>query len=393
MRKLLSILFFIFVTQVSYGQTFTQTFVDRCTGEVQVVTANFQTGSAVVSFYNKVKLFTYQQYVNGEMHEWLMTTYAWWQALSPCSAAQTQATNAQNAANNATSSATNATNTTSTNTNTSSTSTNNTSSGSSSSSGSSGSSSGGDSGSGSSGGSEGGGSSEGSGEGSGGSSEGSGEGGGEGSGEGEGEGSGEGSGEGEGEGEGSGESEEKKEESKEEEKKEEESKEEEKEEEKKEEESEDEESKDGDGEDEEEDDKKEKKMLPIQLKADMMAQQALTLDYNAVLNIGASMSSIFGDRSYGANLMIYDNLKQANLSLNTSLVTMNDNYEVKWVDGVNLSYMRNYKMNAISASASRMKPMGKWGTVGVGINYSYMMGKDQLGEKLPQSYMLGWNVL
>ena len=133
--------------------------------------------------------------------------------------------------------------------------------------------------------------------------------------------------------------------------------------------------------------------MPIQLKADMLSQQALTLDYNAVLNIGASMSSIFGDRSYGANLMIYDNLKQANLSLNTSVVTMNDNYEVKWVDGVNLSYMRNYKMNAISASASRMKPMGKWGTVGVGINYSYMMGKDQFGEKLPQSYMLGWNVL
>ena len=92
MKKLLSILFFIFVTQVSYGQTFTQTFVDRCTGEVQIVTANFQTGSAVVSFYNKVRVFTYQEYVNGELHQWLMTTYAWWQALSPCSAAQTQTT-------------------------------------------------------------------------------------------------------------------------------------------------------------------------------------------------------------------------------------------------------------------------------------------------------------
>jgi hypothetical protein len=133
--------------------------------------------------------------------------------------------------------------------------------------------------------------------------------------------------------------------------------------------------------------------MPIQLKADMMSQQALTLDYNAVLNIGASMSSIFGDRSYGANLMIYDNLKQANISLNTSGVTMNDNYEVTWVDGVSVSYMRNYKMNAISASASRMKPMGKWGTVGVGINYSYMTGKDQLGQQLPKSWMLGYNIV
>ena len=61
MKKLLSILLFVFVTNLSYGQTFTQTFVDRCTGEVQVVTANFATGSAIVAFYNEAKLFTYQQ--------------------------------------------------------------------------------------------------------------------------------------------------------------------------------------------------------------------------------------------------------------------------------------------------------------------------------------------
>ena len=133
--------------------------------------------------------------------------------------------------------------------------------------------------------------------------------------------------------------------------------------------------------------------MPIQLKADLLQQQALTLDYNTVLNVGASMSSIYGDRSYGANLMIYDNLKQANLSLNTSGVTLNDNYEVSWVDGVSVSYMRNYKMNAFSASASRMKPLGKWGTIGLGINYSYMMGKDQLGGDLPKSWMLGYNIV
>ena len=126
MRLLITtILFFIFSFE-SYGQTFTQTFVDRCTGEVQVVTANFQTGSAVVSFYNEVKLFTYQDFVNGELQQWLASKYAWWVALSPCSQSQTQATqaqqtaqNASNAANNASSSATNATNSTNTgNTNT-----------------------------------------------------------------------------------------------------------------------------------------------------------------------------------------------------------------------------------------------------------------------------------
>ena len=53
MRKLLSILFFIFVTNLSYGQTFTQTFVDRCTGEVQIVTADFTSGSAIVRVSHK----------------------------------------------------------------------------------------------------------------------------------------------------------------------------------------------------------------------------------------------------------------------------------------------------------------------------------------------------
>jgi hypothetical protein len=55
--------------------------------------------------------------------------------------------------------------------------------------------------------------------------------------------------------------------------------------------------------------------------------------------------------------------------------------------------MRNYKMNALSVSLSRMKPMGRWGTVGVGINYAGLFGKDNFGEKMPKMYSLGWNVL
>ena len=94
MRKLLSILFFLFVTNFSYSQTFTQTFVDRCTGEVQVVTANFATGSAIVAFYNEAKVFTYQQYLNGELQQWLVQKYMQNNALSPCSTAQTNANKA-----------------------------------------------------------------------------------------------------------------------------------------------------------------------------------------------------------------------------------------------------------------------------------------------------------
>ena len=426
MRKLLSIILFLFITHLSYGQTFTQTFVDRCTGEVQVVTANFQTGSAVVSFYNRVRLFTYQQYVNGELQQWLGETYAWWNALSPCSTAQTQATQAQNTANNATSNAANATNNTNTtggSTSSGSTSSGSTSSGSTggdtggSTGGDTGGSTGGDGGSGSSGGSDGGGdgsgSSGGDGDGSSGGGDGSG-GDGDGSSGGDGDGDGDGSGgDGDGDGEGSGE-EKKEEEKKEEEKKEEEKKEEEKEEESKEEEKEEESEEESDEEEseeeseeedeeeseeekkeEEEEEKKEKqkKFNPIQLKADMLTMQSIRLDYNAVLNIGASQTSIYGDRTNSANLMIWDNLNQASIGVNSSVVSMTEDYQVSWIDSYGVNYMRNYGMNVLTAMGSRMKPLGKWGTVGVGVNYSYMFGKDSFGGKMPDIYSLGYNFL
>ena len=133
--------------------------------------------------------------------------------------------------------------------------------------------------------------------------------------------------------------------------------------------------------------------MPIQLRADIMQQQSLTLDYNSVLNIGASQSSIYGDRSYNLNGMVWDNLKQFGLSFSTSSVSMTEDYKVSWVDGLNLSYMRNFTMNALSFSASRMKPMGKYGTLGIGINYAYMFGKDALGEKMPDIFSLGYNFL
>ena len=133
--------------------------------------------------------------------------------------------------------------------------------------------------------------------------------------------------------------------------------------------------------------------MPIQLKADLLQQQALTLDYNTVLSVGASQASIYGDITNTATLQVYDNLKQVGLTLGRSKVTLNQNYAVTWVDGINLSFMRNYNMNATSISLSRMKPMGKYGTVGIGLNYSYMFGKDNLGERLPNMASLGYNFL
>ena len=77
-----------------------------------------------------------------------------------------------------------------------------------------------------------------------------------------------------------------------------------------------------------------------------MQQQALTLQYNSVLNIGASQTSIYGDKSYNLNGMIWDNLKQFGVTFSTSTVSLTSDYKVAWVDGLSKTgYMRNYSMN------------------------------------------------
>ena len=382
MRKILSILFFLLLTNIAYGQTvFTQTFVDRCTGDVKIVTANFVNGSATVAFYNRVRTFTYAEYTNGVLQQWLMETYVWWNSLSPCSTAtqQTQqaqqtaqtaaqaASTASTAASTASTAATQATtggttngttgNNTSSNNNTDTSNTNSST----------------ETGTGS----EGGG--------------------------GEQTGSGEGSGKTESETTESSETESKSEESKEE-VKEEDSKEEKKEEESKEKE-------------EKEKEKKKQKMMPIQLRADMMANQALLGNYDIVTSIGATQSSIFGDESYGATAMIWSNLRQ--FALNTSYtkvhmekfdvsslkhgdhshysktqnVSVNDPIEpptpkLSHITSASVGYMNNFGNGSIVLSYNKLKPMDKWGTAGIGINMA-----NNFGEGKYQNSILGYNLL
>jgi hypothetical protein len=474
MKKLLLILF-LFVGSFTYGQIFTQTFVDRCTGETKLVTANFSQGSAVVSFYSRVRVFTYQEFLQGQLQSWLAETYNWWNTLSPCSdaaqqaqqaqqtaqqaqqaaqQAQQAATNASTAATNATQAATTAstaattastaattastaastastagttastattgtsqtttTNTSSTNTTnttggtTNDTSTTNTTGGTSTSGGSSStdSSSSTDTGSSSSG--EGTTSNDSGGTSEGGTSDG-----------------------GETKGETKTEetkteetkteetkSEEKTEEVKEEKKeetkeetKEEESKEETKSEEKEEEKSDEEKEKEKSDEEkekekeeeekkkkEEEEEKKKKeeekkkekvKMMPIQLKADAMAMQTPLGSYNAVMNFGASQSSVFGDVSYSLNTMLWDNLRQVSFMGARTKIAFTDDYQVKIIKATAVGYSNNYSISTLMLSQSFMKPFKNGMTVGVGIS----AGTTFESFPIKENFMVSYNVL
>lgn len=365
----------------AHAQIFTQTFVDRCTGEVKVVTANFTNGPTTVAFYNRVKVFTPQEATNGTLQAWLLETYNWWNTLSPCSqttqqtqqaqqaaqnaqqaaqAAQSAASSAASSASSASSTAASATSTTNSNTNTannSSGSQNQTSSNSGQSSGST--SSGGEGGSGTS-------------SGGGGSSESKSETTKETKGETKNESKEESSGESteESSGNESGESEE---------------------------------SNDGENSDSEESDsesdkkevdekekkKVQRKMNPMLLGGDVLSMQSLTGKFDNILTVGLSQTSLFGDVSYGATVMIYDNLRQASLGLNTTKITLTDDYQIDWVESYAVTYSNNFGVQSVNASLSRLKPMGKRGTFGIGLNYTSMFGKDIDGISLT----LGYNFL
>ena len=340
-KKLILLLGFFIWGVSANGQVFTQTFIDRCTGETKVVTANFINGPTTVAFYNRIRVFTPQEATNGTLQQWLIETYNWWNALSPCAQAAQQTQQAAQQASQAVTSITNVLSapipvpppvtpppTTpppasgSTTTNTSSNSSGSSSSGSGSSSSSEGSSS-------------------------------------------------------------SSSSETKKEETKTETKTEE----------KKEEggtsesegESEDtsseEESEESssDEESEEEEGGGGKALTPIIVSGDVMGMQTLQGNYNSVLAMGISKSSIYGDVSYMGNLMIWDNLNQYALGGSMTKMFLSDIFELDFIENYNVNYSYSYGVSSVSVGYSTIKSFPKWGTIGGGINYSITMGRGIKG--------------
>ena len=88
LKILLSILFIFCLASKVNGQTYTQTFIDKCSGEVKLATTTYVNGNAVVSFYDQIKVFTPQEVQSGVMQIWLQTVYTAYSARG-CQPAQT----------------------------------------------------------------------------------------------------------------------------------------------------------------------------------------------------------------------------------------------------------------------------------------------------------------
>jgi len=78
---LLLITLCLFTIKVN-AQTFSQTFIDKCTGERKVATTTMMNGFATVSFYNQVRTFSPLEVQSGVVQSWLLTTKATYEALT-----------------------------------------------------------------------------------------------------------------------------------------------------------------------------------------------------------------------------------------------------------------------------------------------------------------------
>ena len=77
---LISVIFLF--AQKATGQVYTQTFIDKCSGQVKIATTTIVNGNSIVSFYGQVKSFTPSQVASGELQIWLQTTYAYYNSLA-----------------------------------------------------------------------------------------------------------------------------------------------------------------------------------------------------------------------------------------------------------------------------------------------------------------------
>lgn len=120
-----------------------------------------------------------------------------------------------------------------------------------------------------------------------------------------------------------------------------------------------------DDETEEEDGKKKKKkrnLSPPIVTANVLSQQMPTGEFTQAAMFGVSRSSLLGDKTYGANVMVYDNMNQFMLNLNYSKVSINKEGRVNRVYSGSIGGMKMFT-TYIAMMNHSMVFMGKKGSV------------------------------
>lgn len=69
--KLTILVIVLLAAQTANGQVVVQTYVDKCSGEVKTVTTTYVSGSAIVAFYDQIRTFTAQEVQQGIAQAWI----------------------------------------------------------------------------------------------------------------------------------------------------------------------------------------------------------------------------------------------------------------------------------------------------------------------------------
>ena len=95
MKKIILFLSILFFVEKINAQTYTQTFIDKCTGQTRIATTTYINGNAHVSFYDQVRTFTPLEVQTGVLQAWLQATYAAYNSAA-CPVSQTVQQTVQN---------------------------------------------------------------------------------------------------------------------------------------------------------------------------------------------------------------------------------------------------------------------------------------------------------
>ena len=130
-----------------------------------------------------------------------------------------------------------------------------------------------------------------------------------------------------------------------------------------EEESEEEETSNEEEEEDDEDEKKKRAFAPPVLAANVLSQQGVDGKYSYATMFGISQTTLLGTETFGANLMIYDNLEQFMLNFNYSKVHINDEGRVNRVYSAAVGGMKMFTSYMANMNHSLVF-LGKKGLVG-----------------------------
>jgi hypothetical protein len=120
-------------------------------------------------------------------------------------------------------------------------------------------------------------------------------------------------------------------------------------------------------------------MNPMLIASDLTSAQSVDGKYTVMLSMGVSQSSMAGDKSYGANAIVFSTLDQYVISSNYTKMDFGGG-KLKAIHsyGLSIAYLKGTWMSL--TSYTYIKPHPKFGTYGVNVGSIGLLSQDADGN-------------